>query len=50
MSKISLTVNGKAASVDVEDRTLLVHVLRDHLNLKLGRLEGHSAELTAHFR
>ena len=33
MSKISLTVNGKAASVDVEDRTLLVHVLRDHLNL-----------------
>jgi carbon-monoxide dehydrogenase small subunit len=28
-----LTVNGKAASVDVEDRTLLVHLLRDHLNL-----------------
>ena len=28
MSKISLTVNGKAVSVDVEDRTLLVHLLR----------------------
>ena len=33
MSKVSLTVNGKAASVDVEDRTLLVQLLRDHLNL-----------------
>ena len=33
MSTIKLTVNGKAASVDVEDRTLLVHLLRDHLNL-----------------
>jgi aerobic carbon-monoxide dehydrogenase small subunit len=33
VSKISLTVNGKAASVEVEDRTLLVHLLRDHLNL-----------------
>ena len=33
MSKISLTVNGKAVSADVEDRTLLVHLLRDHLNL-----------------
>jgi carbon-monoxide dehydrogenase small subunit len=26
-------VNGKAVSADVEDRTLLVHLLRDHLNL-----------------
>ena len=33
MSTIKLTVNGKAASVDVEDRTLLVQLLRDHLNL-----------------
>lgn len=33
MSTVKLTVNGKAVSVDVEDRTLLVHVLRDHLNL-----------------
>ena len=33
MSTVQLTVNGKAASVDVEDRTLLVHLLRDHLNL-----------------
>jgi carbon-monoxide dehydrogenase small subunit len=28
-----LTVNGKAVSADVEDRTLLVHLLRDNLNL-----------------
>jgi len=28
-----LTVNGKAVSASVEDRTLLVHFLRDHLNL-----------------
>ena len=33
MSTVKLTVNGKAVSVDVEDRTLLVHVLRDNLNL-----------------
>jgi ferredoxin len=26
-------VNGKAVSVDVEDRTLLVHLLRENLNL-----------------
>jgi carbon-monoxide dehydrogenase small subunit len=30
---IRMTVNGKAVSADVEDRTLLVHLLRDHLNL-----------------
>lgn len=30
---ISLTVNGKAVSAAVEDRTLLIHLLRDHLNL-----------------
>jgi carbon-monoxide dehydrogenase small subunit len=33
VSKVQLTVNGKAVSADVEDRTLLVHLLRDHLNL-----------------
>lgn len=33
MSKVNLTVNGKAVAVDVEDRTLLVQLLRDHLNL-----------------
>jgi carbon-monoxide dehydrogenase small subunit len=33
VSKIKLTVNGRAVSADVEDRTLLVHLLRDHLNL-----------------
>ncbi|HYH17766.1 MAG TPA: (2Fe-2S)-binding protein [Azospirillum sp.] len=30
---ISLTVNGKAVSAEVEDRTLLIHLLRDKLNL-----------------
>ncbi len=33
MSKVSLTVNGKAVTAEVEDRTLLVNLLRDHLNL-----------------
>jgi carbon-monoxide dehydrogenase small subunit len=33
VSKVSLTVNGKAVSADVEDRTLLVQLLREHLNL-----------------
>ena len=33
MSTVKLTVNGKAVSVDVEDRTLLVQLLRDYLNL-----------------
>jgi carbon-monoxide dehydrogenase small subunit len=33
MSTVKLTVNGKAVSADVEDRTLLVHLLRDNLNL-----------------
>ena len=33
MSTVKLTVNGKPVSVDVEDRTLLVQLLRDHLNL-----------------
>jgi carbon-monoxide dehydrogenase small subunit len=33
VSTVTLTVNGKAVSVDVEDRTLLVHLLREQLNL-----------------
>jgi len=33
VSKVQLTVNGKQVSAEVEDRTLLVHLLRDHLNL-----------------
>ena len=33
MSTVKLTVNGKAVSVEVEDRTLLVHLLRENLNL-----------------
>ena len=33
MPTVSMTVNGKAVSADVEDRTLLVHYLREHLGL-----------------
>ncbi len=33
MSNIKITVNGKPISADVEDRTLLVYLLRDHLGL-----------------
>src|SRR5262245_34085906 len=33
MSKVSLTVNGKAASAEVDDRTLLVELLRETLRL-----------------
>ena len=33
MTAVKLTVNGKAVSGDVEDRTLLVQFLRDHLGL-----------------
>src|SRR5690349_12854233 len=33
VSQVQLTVNGKQVSAEVEDRTLLVHLLRDHLNL-----------------
>ncbi len=33
MAKVKMTVNGKAVSADVEDRALLVHLLRDHLGL-----------------
>ena len=33
MSKVEMTVNGRTVSADVEDRTLLVHFLRETLNL-----------------
>ena len=33
MTQISMTVNGKAVSADVEDRTLLVSFIREHLGL-----------------
>jgi carbon-monoxide dehydrogenase small subunit len=33
MPAVSMTVNGKKASADVEPRTLLVHYLREHLGL-----------------
>jgi aerobic carbon-monoxide dehydrogenase small subunit len=33
VSKVSLTVNGKEVTADVEDRTLLVHFLRDVADL-----------------
>ena len=33
MSKVEMTVNGRAVSADVEDRTLLVQFLRENLNL-----------------
>lgn len=33
MASVSLTVNGEAVSAEVEDRTLLVQLLRDHLRL-----------------
>jgi len=33
MPKVSLTVNGKPASAEVENRTLLVELLREHLRL-----------------
>jgi aerobic carbon-monoxide dehydrogenase small subunit len=33
MSHVSITVNGKVRSAEVEPRLLLVHFLREHLNL-----------------
>ena len=33
MTTVSMTVNGKAVSADVEDRTLLVDYIREHLRL-----------------
>src|SRR5277367_3058631 len=33
MPAVSMTVNGKAVSAEIEARTLLVHYLREHLGL-----------------
>ena len=33
MTEVSMTVNGSAVSAKIEDRTLLVDFLRDHLKL-----------------
>jgi len=33
MTKVSMTVNGHKVSADVENRTLLIHYLREHLNI-----------------
>ncbi|MCA0043390.1 (2Fe-2S)-binding protein [Celeribacter litoreus] len=33
MTEVTITVNGDAQTHDVEDRTLLVHFLRDHVGL-----------------
>ena len=33
VSRVSLTVNGRVISTDVEDRTLLIHLLREKLRL-----------------
>lgn len=33
MSSVQITVNGRTVKKEVEDRTLLVHFLREHLNL-----------------
>jgi len=33
MPRVTLTVNGKPATAEVESRTLLVHLLREHLKL-----------------
>ena len=33
MSRVAMTINGKSVSADVEDRTLLVEYLREHLAL-----------------
>ena len=33
MTAVSMTVNGKAVSADVEDRTLLVHLIRETFGL-----------------
>jgi len=33
MTNVAITVNGRSESREVEDRTLLVHFLRDHLGL-----------------
>ena len=38
MSQVTLTVNGRQVSGECEDRTLLVHFLRDDLGLTAGAI------------
>lgn len=49
--EISLTVNGRDVSVDVEPRTLLVHLIREHLGLTgthVGCETGYCGACTVH--
>jgi len=34
LTNVSMTVNGKSMSADVEPRTLLIHYLRENLGLR----------------
>src|SRR5258707_15774104 len=47
VSTIKLTVNGKAVSADVEERTLLVHLLRENLNLTRTHVCCHTSQCCA---
>src|SRR6202047_5301289 len=47
MSRIELRINGKAVSADVEDRTLLVHLLRENLNLTGTHIGWHTSQCGA---
>src|SRR3979490_1263590 len=47
VSTVKLTVNGKAVSADVEDRTLPVQLLRDHLNLTGTHVGCHTSQCGA---
>ena len=47
MAKITVTVNGKTHTSDVEDRTLLVHYLREHLNLTGTHIGCHTSQCGA---
>jgi len=51
MPTVSMTVNGKAVSADVEPRTLLVHFLRENLSLTgthVGCDTGHCGACVVH--
>ncbi len=41
MPSVSMTVNGKAVTADVDSRTLLVQFLREHLRLELREIPLH---------
>ncbi|MFG1450127.1 MAG: (2Fe-2S)-binding protein [Thermoplasmataceae archaeon] len=49
MTKVSININGEKYSEDVEDRTLLVHFIRDHARLRgthIGCDTGHCGACT----